>query len=63
MNESEKVKSDINIIGRGRYPTLYLLSSAQFTLLREDFETGVPSSGWTVIDNAGTGVIWKTNGE
>jgi MYXO-CTERM domain-containing protein len=29
--------------------------------INEDFETGVPPAGWTVVDNAGQGVVWTTN--
>ncbi len=29
----------------------------------EDFDSGWPPSGWTIKDNAGTGVIWKTNSD
>jgi len=30
--------------------------------LFEDFENGLPDS-WTVVDNAGTGVVWQLNGD
>jgi hypothetical protein len=29
-------------------------------VLTEDFEGGTPPAGWTVVDNAGTGVAWNT---
>jgi hypothetical protein len=29
-------------------------------VLSEDFEGGVPPAGWTVLDLAGTGVVWTT---
>ena len=27
----------------------------------EDFDNGWPPSGWTIVDDAGTGVVWMTN--
>ena len=29
--------------------------------LLEDMEGGVPPANWTVVDNAGTGLVWNTN--
>ena len=31
------------------------------TQILEDFEGGVPPANWTVVDNAGTGLVWNTN--
>jgi len=31
------------------------------TQILEEFENGVPPSGWQVIDNESDGVVWKTN--
>ncbi len=59
----EKAKTDINIRGNGNYPTMYVLATKGDILLEEGFENGVPPADWTVIDNAGTGLVWKTSTE
>ncbi len=57
----QKSLTDVNQIGNGKYPTQYVLGRKDDALLSEAFENGVPPTDWTVVDNAGTGVIWKTN--
>ncbi len=60
----EKARADNGRrVGNGVYPTMYVLGSKESTLISEDFENGVPPADWTVVDNAGTGVIWKTSTE
>ena len=34
----------------------------QEVVFSEDFEAGLPTT-WTVVDNAGTGVVWQLNGD
>ncbi len=61
--QMEKAKTDINRRGNGIYPKMYVLASKDDLLIDEGFENGVPPADWTVVDNAGTGVVWKTSTE
>ncbi len=59
----QKSLTDVNHIGNGKYPTMYVLGRKDDVLLNADFEGGVPPTDWTVVDNETFGVIWKTNTE
>ncbi len=59
--QEAKKNSDINIVGNGKYQTLYALASKDEVVLEEHFENGVPPADWTVVDNAGSDITWKTN--
>ncbi len=61
--QQRKANAEINKKGNGIYPKMYALASKDDLLIDEAFENGVPPEDWTVIDNAGTGVIWKTSSE
>ena len=61
--QEAKMKNDINTVGNGKYQTLYALSSKDEVVLEEHFEDGVPPADWADVDNAGTGISWKTNTE
>jgi hypothetical protein len=58
-----KMRNDVNKRGNGIYPKMYVLASKDDLLIDEGFENGVPPADWTVVDNAGTGVVWKTAAE
>jgi len=61
--QKEKISRDINKVGNGKYPTLYALASKDEVVLEEHFEEGVPPADWASVDNAGSGIDWKTNTE
>ncbi len=61
--QEAKKQNDLNIVGNGKYPTLYALASKDEVILEEHFEDGVPPADWSVVDNANSGIIWKTSSE
>lgn len=54
-----KLEKDKNNNAKGQ-KVVILRSPNSNTYSNEDFEGGVPPTGWTVIDNAGTGLVWTT---
>jgi len=66
QSSQAKIDNDIvdgitRIAGINQHLAAAPSGKAVVTALLEDFETGIPAS-WTVIDNAGNGMIWNTNG-
>jgi subtilisin family serine protease len=56
----EKLSKDVGLSKKASTQPKALKAFVGIPILTENFEGAIPSAGWSVTDEEGTGVIWKT---
>ncbi len=61
--DEEKLRNDKSFRGPLKNQRLFIPAGSGKTILEENFNNQFPPPEWAVVDNEGTGVIWRNNTE